>query len=123
MSSLRSARQRKEYLYRKATEEKAEKLRDKKRRLRDALENGTLLDGDLRGKEGLKLRKTLDLEDDLTKEKANFDDEYAMLGTQDPKVICPLFIVDSIPKTLYPLYLIGHSHHGQRPILPTLHLR
>lgn len=63
----RQVRQRKEYLFQKHLEHREQATFEKKNRLRDALESNKSVPHDLRGKEGLELRKKLDLDDDVTK--------------------------------------------------------
>ena len=46
----RQARLRREYLYRKGVEERERAIQDKKDRLKSALDNNTVLDGDLRNR-------------------------------------------------------------------------
>lgn len=77
----RTARLRKEYLYRKALEEKERVLSDNKKRVREAIEEGKPVPTDLRGAAAQRLVQTLDLDDDWTKETAtHIDDEYAYAG-------------------------------------------
>lgn len=101
----RSVRQRKEYLYQKALEERETASFEKKKRLREALETNKAVPTDLRGKEGVKLRKKLDLhhkdgskagagdDDEVSAdetaqtEQEKIDDEFAYLGVKDPKVV------------------------------------
>ncbi|CAD7969564.1 unnamed protein product [Amoebophrya sp. A120] len=84
----KSTRQRKEYLYQKALEEKERTTFDKKQRLREALEENKALPTDLRNKSADQLRQKLDLDDDKTKEQHQvLDDEYAYLGVKDPKIV------------------------------------
>ncbi|CAM9122272.1 unnamed protein product [Chrysoparadoxa australica] len=86
MSVRRQARLRKEYLYRKSLESKERASYDKKRLIRQALQEGTSLPTELRGEEE-KLRHDIELEDDQTKEvRAAIDDEYALAGVRDPRV-------------------------------------
>lgn len=83
----RDARLRKEYLYKKALEDKEAATFEKKRKLQEALSQNKAIPTELRG-EDKKLRKTLDLEDDRTKtQRRAVDDEYAYLGVKDPKVL------------------------------------
>eukprot|EP00928_Gymnodinium_smaydae_P024561 TRINITY_DN19839_c0_g1_i1.p1 TRINITY_DN19839_c0_g1~~TRINITY_DN19839_c0_g1_i1.p1 ORF type:complete len:322 (-),score=73.33 TRINITY_DN19839_c0_g1_i1:197-1162(-) len=83
----RDARLRKEYLYKKALEDRESATFEKKRKLQAALDNNKAIPTELRG-EDKKLRKTLDLHDDRTKEqRSHVDDEYAYLGVKDPKVL------------------------------------
>eukprot|EP00930_Biecheleria_cincta_P027146 TRINITY_DN19070_c0_g1_i2.p1 TRINITY_DN19070_c0_g1~~TRINITY_DN19070_c0_g1_i2.p1 ORF type:complete len:328 (+),score=64.83 TRINITY_DN19070_c0_g1_i2:87-1070(+) len=83
----RNARLRKEYLYKKALEDREATTFEKKRKLEKALADNKAIPTELRG-EDKKLRKVLDLADDRTKEqKKAMDDEYAYLGVKDPKVL------------------------------------
>ncbi|KAF4706882.1 snoRNA-binding rRNA-processing protein imp4, partial [Perkinsus olseni] len=82
----RNVRLRKEYLYKKALEEKERTTLEKKRKLRDALEQNKSVPTELRG--DTKLRTTLDLEDDRTKvQRLAIDDEYQYLGVREPRVL------------------------------------
>lgn len=84
----RTARLRKEYLYRKSLEEKERILSDNKKRVREAIEQGKPAPADLRGAAAQRLVQTLDLDDDWTKETTtHIDDEYAYAGVEDPKVV------------------------------------
>lgn len=83
----RNARLRKEYLFKKALEDREATTFEKKRKLEDALKNNKAIPTELRG-EDKRLRKTLDLADDKTREQRSaVDDEYAYLGVKDPKVL------------------------------------
>jgi U3 small nucleolar ribonucleoprotein protein IMP4 len=83
----RNARLRKEYLYKKALEDRETVTFEKKRKLQSALDNNKAIPTELRG-EDRKLRKTLDLADDRTRtQRSVVDDEYAYMGTKDPKVL------------------------------------
>lgn len=83
----RNARLRKEYLYKKALEDREATTFDKKRKLQEALDNNKAIPSELKGEDN-KLRKTLDLADDRTKDQRKaMDDEYAYLGVKDPKVL------------------------------------
>lgn len=83
----RNARLRKEYLYKKALEDKEAVTFEKKRKLQQAFDNDKAIPTELRG-EDKKLRKVLDLADDRTKtQRSTMDDEYAYLGVKDPKVL------------------------------------
>ncbi|KAL8438436.1 hypothetical protein ACSSS7_000179 [Eimeria intestinalis] len=84
----RTARLRKEYLYRKSLEEKERILAENKKRVRETLEEGKAAPTDLRGAAALRLVQTLDLDDDWTKQTTtHIDDEYAFAGVEDPKVV------------------------------------
>lgn len=83
----RNARMRKEYLYKKALEDREAATFDKKRKLEDALKNNKAIPTELRG-EDKDLRKAMKFDDDKTKvqQKAE-DDEYAFMGVKDPQVL------------------------------------
>lgn len=83
----RNARLRKEYLYKKALEDREAATFEKKRKLQEALGNNKAIPTEIRG-EDKKLRKTLDLADERTKhQRSTVDDEYAYIGVSDPKVM------------------------------------
>jgi len=83
----RNARLRKEYLYKKALEERETATFEKKRKLKDALDNNKPIPTELRNEDS-KLRKTLDLVDDNTRaQNSHIDDEYAYVGLKDPRVL------------------------------------
>lgn len=83
----RDARLRKEYLFKKALEDREAVTFEKKRKLQDALDKNKAIPTELRG-EDKRLRKSLDLADDRTKQqRSSVDDEYAYLGVKDPKVL------------------------------------
>lgn len=83
----RQTRLRKEYLYRKALEDKDKQKYKKKEALRKALKEGKVIPTELR-KDEAELRHEIELEDDNTKEvKDHVDDEYAFAGVKDPKVV------------------------------------
>ncbi|CAD7966563.1 unnamed protein product [Amoebophrya sp. A25] len=84
----KSTRERKEYLFQKALEDRESATFEKKKRLRDALEQNKALPTELRNKSGDALRRKLDLEDDVTKDQHQvLDDEYAYMGVRDPKIV------------------------------------
>jgi len=83
----RNVRLRKEYLFKKAIEDKEAATFEKKRKLQEALDKGKAIPTELRG-EDKKLRKTLDLADDETRnQRSSQDDEYAYMGVKDPKLL------------------------------------
>lgn len=94
----RQARLRREYLYRKAIEDKKKAIQDKKDRIKQSLESGTLIDTNLR-KQALKLVDNLQWEDEGPKLAAAIgteeggtclsheDDEYRWAGVVDPKIM------------------------------------
>ena len=84
MSVRRNVRLRKEYLYRKSLEGKEAVRYEKKRQIRDALNEGKSIPTELREEEA-GLRGEIGLEDDRTA-SSTLDDEYAFAGTRDPKL-------------------------------------
>uniref|UniRef100_A0A7S1QHA2 Brix domain-containing protein n=1 Tax=Neobodo designis TaxID=312471 RepID=A0A7S1QHA2_NEODS len=89
MSGLRRSviRQRQEFLDRKQKETVHESIHARKEQLRSALDNATPLPGHLK-KDAVTLKKFVELDDDQTKRlRTTVDDEYALAGVQDPKVL------------------------------------
>eukprot|EP01018_Ginkgo_biloba_P029105 Gb_23948 [translate_table: standard] len=83
----RNVRLRREYLYRKSLEGKERLLYEKKRQIKQALEEGKPLPTELRNEEEA-LRNEIDLEDDQTAVlKTHVDDEYANASERDPKIL------------------------------------
>jgi U3 small nucleolar ribonucleoprotein protein IMP4 len=83
----RQARLRREYLYRKSLEGKESEEYEKKRLVKQALQEGKPLPTETRGEEQ-RLRNEIDLEDDNTAvARTHVDDEYAKAGARDPKVL------------------------------------
>jgi len=95
----RQARLRREYLYRKGVEERQKAIQDKKDRLKRALDENRLIDGDLR-RDALSLQKSADWDDQGpqlaetigtesggTSTQNSQDDEYRWAGVEDPKVM------------------------------------
>jgi len=95
----RQARLRREYLYRKGVEERQRAIQDKKDRLKKALDENRLIDGDLR-RDALSLQKSGDWDDQGpkaadaiptesggTSTMNSQDDEYRWAGVEDPKVM------------------------------------
>jgi len=95
----RQARLRREYLYRKGVEERQKAIQDKKDRLKRALDENRLIDGDLR-RDALSLQKSADWDDQGpqlaetigtesggTSTVNSQDDEYRWAGVEDPKVM------------------------------------
>eukprot|EP00123_Amoebidium_parasiticum_P020415 comp4951_c0_seq1/m.1043 comp4951_c0_seq1/g.1043 ORF comp4951_c0_seq1/g.1043 comp4951_c0_seq1/m.1043 type:complete len:288 (-) comp4951_c0_seq1:21-884(-) len=83
----RQARLRKEYLYRKALEEKEKQTAERKRKLKEAIKAGKPIPTELR-KEESSLRHEIELEDINTEVvRDHIDDEYAFAGVRDPKVV------------------------------------
>lgn len=83
----RNARLRKEYLYKKALEDREAATFEKKRKLQGALDENKPIPTEIRGQDR-KLRRTLDLQDVNTKnQRGLLDDEYAYMGVKDPKIL------------------------------------
>ena len=95
----RQARLRREYLYRKGVEEREKAIQEKKDRLKRALDENRLIDGDLR-RDALALQKSGDWDDAGPQKAETFgtesggtaaqnsqDDEYRWAGVEDPKVM------------------------------------
>ncbi|CAM9161317.1 unnamed protein product [Discosporangium mesarthrocarpum] len=86
MSVRRQVRLRKDYLYSKSLQGREAATYEKKRKIREALRDGTPLPTELRADEA-NLRHEVELEDDETaKEMSHLDDEYAQAGVRDPKI-------------------------------------
>ena len=94
----RQARLRREYLYRKAVEDKQKTIQDKKDKIKNSLETGAPIDTNLKN-QALNLVDNLQWEDEGPKLAAaigaeeggtcstNVDDEYRWAGVEDPKVM------------------------------------
>jgi U3 small nucleolar ribonucleoprotein protein IMP4 len=85
----RQARLRREYLYRKSLEEQEQQIYEKKRKLREAIENGTSIPTELRDDE-LKLRREMEFEGKEWIPRQHMDDEYANVGqnsNREPKIL------------------------------------
>ncbi|XP_058721774.1 uncharacterized protein LOC131593351 [Vicia villosa] len=83
----RNIRLRREYLYRKSLEGNERALYEKKRKIREALEEGKPIPTELRNEEAT-LRRQIDLEDENTAvPRTHIDDEYAFATEKDPKIM------------------------------------
>ncbi|KNC75686.1 hypothetical protein SARC_11797, partial [Sphaeroforma arctica JP610] len=83
----RQSRLRKEYLYRKALEDKEKQTGERKRRLKEALAKGKKIPSELKADEAA-LRHEIAMDDDKTANvKDHIDDEYAFAGVKDPKIV------------------------------------
>ncbi len=98
----RQARLRREYLYRKGVEERERAIQDKKDRLKRALDDNQLIDGDLR-RDAIQLAKRAKWDDEGprraeeaagaagddggTAARDSRDDEYRWAGIEDPKIM------------------------------------
>eukprot|EP01130_Rhizamoeba_saxonica_P015563 TRINITY_DN7023_c0_g1_i1.p1 TRINITY_DN7023_c0_g1~~TRINITY_DN7023_c0_g1_i1.p1 ORF type:complete len:291 (+),score=64.57 TRINITY_DN7023_c0_g1_i1:17-889(+) len=82
----RLARQRKEYLYQRSLEGAKREEYDRKRRVQQALDQGTAIPNELRA-DAAKLEESLAFEDMTSMNRDTRDSEYARAGTYDPKVM------------------------------------
>ncbi|XVF24211.1 hypothetical protein REPUB_Repub13aG0108200 [Reevesia pubescens] len=83
----RNIRLRREYLYRKSLEGKERLLYEKKRKIKEALDEGKPIPTELRNEEAA-LRQEIDLEDDYTAiPKTHIDDEYGNATVRNPKIL------------------------------------
>ncbi|KAL6857015.1 hypothetical protein ACP4OV_018397 [Aristida adscensionis] len=83
----RNQRLRREYIYRKSLEGPEKELYEKKRRVREALEEGKPIPTELRNEEHL-LRRQIDLEDqERAVPRSIVDDEYATANVREPKIL------------------------------------
>ncbi|GAA0172709.1 RNA splicing factor [Lithospermum erythrorhizon] len=97
----RNIRQRKEYLYRKSLEGKERTLYEKKRKIKEALEEGKPIPTELRNEEAA-LRREIDLEDEHTAvPRSTIDDEYANATVRDPKILITTSRDPSAPLTQF----------------------
>jgi len=84
---LREQRERREFIYRKSIERERRTREDKKRKIREAVDENHEIPTTLR-KEALALHKTLDYEDEGGDGVvSHIDDEYRWAGVEDPKII------------------------------------
>ncbi|KAL0281114.1 UNVERIFIED_CONTAM: hypothetical protein PYX00_002210 [Menopon gallinae] len=81
----RQARLRREYLYRKAVEERRRIILEKKEKIKRSINESVLIPSELR-KEALDLQKLIQWEDEGP-EKSVADDEYRWAGVEDPKIV------------------------------------
>eukprot|EP00040_Diaphanoeca_grandis_P023358 m.126986 g.126986 ORF g.126986 m.126986 type:complete len:287 (-) comp29236_c0_seq1:119-979(-) len=83
----RLARERREFIFRKAKEQQQRVQHDKKQKLKSALESGKPMPTEIR-KEALTLKRSMDFDDPDTEQLADSrDDEYRLAGVTDPKVV------------------------------------
>ncbi|CAN4113974.1 unnamed protein product [Withania somnifera] len=97
----RNIRLRREYLYRKSLEGKERLLYEKKRKIKEALQEGKPIPTELRNEESA-LRKEIDLEDEITAvPRSTIDDEYANATEKDPKILITTSRNPSAPLTQF----------------------
>ncbi|TRY54454.1 hypothetical protein DNTS_023719 [Danionella cerebrum] len=83
----REVRLRKEYLYRKAQEDRLRTIEEKKQKLKSALDDNRLLPTEVR-KDALDLQKLLEFDDEGGDGvSSHMDDEYKWAGVEDPKIM------------------------------------
>ncbi|KAF3319729.1 uncharacterized protein LOC144567249 [Carex rostrata] len=97
----RYTRLKKEYIYRKSLEGKEREHYEKKRKVRQALEEGKPIPTELRNVES-ELRREIDLEDENTAiPRSLIDDEYASATVSDPKIMLTTSRNPSAPLTQF----------------------
>ncbi|CAL5330640.1 unnamed protein product [Camellia sinensis] len=104
----RNVRLRREYLYRKSLEGKERLLYEKKRKIKEALDEGKPIPTELRNEEAA-LRQEIDLEDQNTARRVfknivprtHIDDEYANASEKDPKILLTTSRNPSAPLTQF----------------------
>ncbi|KFK38028.1 hypothetical protein AALP_AA3G060800 [Arabis alpina] len=110
----RNVRLRKEYLYRKNLEGEERVLYEKKRKIREALQEGKPIPTELRNEES-KLRQEIDLEDQNTAvPRSHIDDEYANATERDPKILLTTSRDPSAPLTRFVKELKSVFPNAQR---------
>ncbi|RVE68662.1 hypothetical protein OJAV_G00093950 [Oryzias javanicus] len=83
----RQVRLRREYLYRKAQEDRLRTIEEKKQNLKSALDENRLLPTEVR-KDALQLQKLLEYDDEGAEGvSSHIDDEYKWAGVEDPKIM------------------------------------
>ncbi|KAL8156699.1 uncharacterized protein LOC141669728 [Apium graveolens] len=97
----RNQRLTREFLYRKSLEGKERLLYEKKRKIRQALEEGKPIPTELRNEEAA-LRQEIDHEDQNTAvPRSAIDDEYASANEKDPKILLTTSRNPSAPLTQF----------------------
>lgn len=81
----REIRERREYLYRKHKEEAEGKIRDRKDKLKRALQENKPIPTELQ-EDALKLQEAIEYDDEGGTQFSHIDDEYKYAGVEDPKV-------------------------------------
>ncbi|XP_039630922.1 U3 small nucleolar ribonucleoprotein protein IMP4 isoform X2 [Polypterus senegalus] len=83
----REARLRREYLYRKAQEDKSLSIEEKKQKLKKALDENHLIPTEVR-KDAIALQKCIEYDDEGGEGvSSHIDDEYKWAGVEDPKIM------------------------------------
>ena len=86
MSSARLRRQMREYLHNKLVETQREATQQRKDRMKQFMEEGKELPRDIRDNNPLQLLKATTYDDATTEFQNELDNEYAMMGVEDPLV-------------------------------------
>lgn len=82
----RQTRERREYIFKKSQESQERAVYERKQRIKDLLAQGKTLPTELR-EEARKGAKDLVLDEAQADPKSHIDDEYAKVGTYDPKIV------------------------------------
>ncbi|KAF8610438.1 Brix-domain-containing protein [Ceratobasidium sp. AG-I] len=82
----RQARERREYIYRKAQETQERQTFERKQKLKDALASGKQLPTELR-KDATELGKNMTMDESQAEPSTHIDDEYSRAGIMDPKIV------------------------------------
>lgn len=82
----RHARERREYIYRKALESQEQQIYERKQKLKESLATGKLLPTELR-KESQRLAKDFAYDESQEEPRNHLDDEYQKAGITDPKIV------------------------------------
>ena len=83
----RQARERREYVYKKALESKQRQLYERKQKIREALASGKPLPPELRGAEAEELARNLSLDAAQAEPMTSIDNEYSRAGQYDPRIL------------------------------------
>ncbi|KAG8741602.1 snoRNA-binding rRNA-processing protein imp4 [Ceratobasidium sp. 414] len=86
LTAPEQARERREYIYRKAQEAQERQTYERKQKLKDALASGKPLPTELR-KDATELGKTLTMDESQAEPATHIDDEYSRAGITDPKIV------------------------------------
>ena len=86
MSSARLRRQMREYMHNKLQESQRQATQERKERLTEFMEQGKDLPRDIREQNPLQLLKATTYDDAETEFQNELDNEYAMVGVEDPLV-------------------------------------
>ncbi|EIW71732.1 U3 small nucleolar ribonucleoprotein IMP4 [Tremella mesenterica] len=82
----RQTRERREYIYKKSLESQERAIYERKQRIKDLLAAGKPIPNELKA-DAKTLSKDLALDESQQEPKNHIDDEYAKVGTYDPKIV------------------------------------